>query len=636
MDKRTKKETQSKPGAKKTPKPKYNLWQNTGFMLRTSRKYAKSVFPLCIVLALLSAGKSVAELLIAPAILNKIELSASLGSVVFTIAAFALVLMLLSGLRSYVDTNALFGRIAVRSQGIYLSISRKYAETSYPNLLNTDFLALGEKASAACAGNSESSEAIWTTLTDLMTSCIGFIVYLALLTNLNLWLAALVAATTAVSYFASKRINEWGYLHRSEELELTKRIEYANKIATSREFAKDIRMFGLRGWLEDLWGSTMRLYSAFCAKRERKYIWANIIDIVLTFLRNGIAYAFLIGITVKNGLPASQFLLYFAALSGFAQWVVEILDKLSVMHKQSLDISTIREFLDWNEPFDLNGGERIAFEPNKQYEIRLDNVSFHYPKADKDTLSHINLTVHPGEKLAIVGLNGAGKTTLVKLVCGFLDPTEGRILLNGEDIRKFNRNDYYALFSAVFQEFSVLDVTVKENVAQCVDGIDETRVWQCIDKAGLTEKIKSLPKGIETHLGRRVFKDGVEFSGGQTQRLMLARALYKNAPILVLDEPTAALDPIAENDIYQKYNDMTHGRTSFFISHRLASTRFCDRIIFVDSGKIAEEGTHDELLKNGGGYAYLFEVQTCAEAEASLNRHIHAKANTIGETWRCA
>ena len=605
-----KKETQSKPGAKKTPKPKYNLWQNTGFMLRTSRKYAKSVFPLCIVLALLSAGKSVAELLIAPAILNKIELPASLGSVVFTIAAFALVLMLLSGLRSYVDTNALFGRIAVRSQGIYLSISRKYAETSYPNLLNTDFLALGEKASAACSANSEASEAIWTTLTDLMTSCIGFVVYLALLTNLNLWLAALVAATTAVSYFASKRINEWGYLHRSEELELTKKIEYANKTATSREFAKDIRMFGLRGWLEDLWGSTMRLYSAFCAKRERKYIWANIIDIVLTFLRNGIAYAFLIGITVKNGLPASQFLLYFAALSGFAQWVVEILDKLSVMHKQSLDISTIREFLDWDEPFDLNGGERIAFEPNKQYEIRLDDVSFRYPKADKDTLSHINLTVHPGEKLAIVGLNGAGKTTLVKLVCGFLDPTEGRILLNGEDIRKFNRNDYYALFSAVFQEFSVLDVTVKENVAQCVDGIDETRVWQCIDKAGLTEKIKSLPKGIETHLGRRVFKDGVEFSGGQTQRLMLARALYKNAPILVLDEPTAALDPIAENDIYQKYNDMTHGRTSFFISHRLASTRFCDRIIFVDSGKIAEEGTHDELLKNGGGYAYMFEVQS--------------------------
>ena len=271
-----KKETKSKHGAKKTPKPKYNLWQNTGFMLRTSRKYAKSVFPLCIVLALLSAGKSVAELLIAPAILNKIELSASLGSVVFTIAAFALVLMLLSGLRSYVDTNALFGRIAVRSQGIYLSISRKYAETSYPNLLNTDFLALGEKASAACSANSEASEAIWTTLTDLMTSCIGFIVYLALLTNLNLWLAALVAATTAVSYFASKRINEWGYLHRSEELELTKKIEYANKTATSREFAKDIRMFGLRGWLEDQKTNEQTAAQCACTVRFVQSASANI------------------------------------------------------------------------------------------------------------------------------------------------------------------------------------------------------------------------------------------------------------------------------------------------------------------------------------------------------------------------
>lgn len=335
--------------------------------------------------------------------------------------------MLLSGLRSYVDTNALFGRIAVRSQGIYLSISRKYAKTSYPNLLNTGFLCPRRKGKCCLRrqlrvirshlDDSYGSDDVMHRLYRL--SCFAD-------EPLTFGLPHLLPATTAVSYFASKRINEWGYLHRSEELELTKKIEYANKTATSREFAKDIRMFGLRGWLEDLWGSTMRLYSAFCAKRERKYIWANIIDIVLTFLRNGIAYAFLIGITVKNGLPASQFLLYFAALSGFAQWVVEILDKLSVMHKQSLDISTIREFLDWDEPFDLNGGERIAFEPNKQYEIRLDNVSFRYPTADKDTLSHINLTVHPGEKLAIVGLNGAGKTTLVKLVCGFLDPTEGR------------------------------------------------------------------------------------------------------------------------------------------------------------------------------------------------------------------
>ena len=155
-----------------------------------------------------------------------------------------------------------------------------------------------------------------------------------------------------------------------------------------------------------------------------------------------------------------------------------------------------------------------------------------------------------GEKLAVVGLNGAGKTTLVKLACGFLDPDGGQVLLNGIDIKTFNRREYYSLFSAVFQDFSVLDATLAENVAQQVEGIDEQKVWRCLHEAGLTEKVKSLPQGLRTHIGRQVFEDGVELSGGETQRLMLARALYKDGPVLLLDEPTAALDPIAENDIY--------------------------------------------------------------------------------------
>lgn len=199
------------------------------------------------------------------------------------------------------------------------------------------------------------------------------------------------------------------------------------------------------------------------------------------------------------------------------------------------------------------------------------------------------MTVHPGERLAIVGLNGAGKTTLVKLLCGLLDPTEGLVLLNGKDVRGFNRRSYYDLFSAVFQEFSVLDVTVAEEIAQTTEGIDYDKIADCVEKAGLTTTIEKLPKGMQTHVGREVYLDGVLFSGGQTQRLMLARALYKDGPILLLDEPTAALDPIAENDIYMKYSEMTQGKTSMFISHRLASTRFCDRIIFVADGGVKKK-----------------------------------------------
>ena len=195
-------------------------------------------------------------------------------------------------------------------------------------------------------------------------------------------------------------------------------------------------------------------------------------------------------------------------------------------------------------------------------------------------------------------------------MCGFYDPTEGEVLLNDVNIKQYNRNDYYKLFSAVFQQFSVLESTVAENVAQTYENINMERVKDVIAKAGLTQKIESFPKQYNTYIGRSVFEDGVELSGGETQRLMLARALYKNAPIIVLDEPTAALDPIAENDIYLKYNEMTKGRTSVYISHRLASTRFCDRILFIENGKIAEEGTHEELLRNNGGYAELFHIQS--------------------------
>lgn len=317
-----------------------------------------------------------------------------------------------------------------------------------------------------------------------------------------------------------------------------------------------------------------------------------------------------IGLVIGNGLSVSQFLLFFSAVGGFTAWVSGILGGFNTLHKQSLDISTVREYLEYPEPFKFENGESIEAEANRLYEIRLENVSFRYPGTDKDTLTNINLTLYPGEKLAVVGLNGAGKTTLIKLICGFLDPTEGRILLDGKDIRDYNRRDYYKMFSAVFQDFSLLAGTIATNVAQDSVGIDMERVVDCVEKAGLRKKIESLKEGYETYLNREVFEEAMLLSGGETQRLMLARALYKNAPFIVLDEPTAALDPIAESEMYQKYNELTSGKSSIYISHRLASTRFCDRIIMIADGSIVEEGTHEELLKSGGKYAALFEVQS--------------------------
>ena len=209
-----------------------------------------------------------------------------------------------------------------------------------------------------------------------------------------------------------------------------------------------------------------------------------------------------------------------------------------------------------------------------------------------------------------MGLNGAGKTTLIKLMCGFYDPTEGRVLLNGIDIRTYNRADYYSMFSAVFQNFSLLAATIAVNIAQNDREINMDRVKACADKAGLLNKIEILPDGFNTYLNREVYDNAIMLSGGETQRLMLARALYKDAPFVILDEPTAALDPIAESEMYQKYNEMTKGKSSVYISHRLASTRFCDRIIYIENSVIREEGTHEELIRRGGRYAELFAVQS--------------------------
>ena len=592
----------------KKKKPTYNMWQNTAYFVKAAWDNCPSVLLICLLLAVATAGATVVEMLFVPVVLGQVEGHVPLPQLLATIGVFTLALLLLWGGKSYLNTNALFGRIQVR---MYISgeISRKSTSTSFPNLLDTTFLKWKEQALRTCNSNQDASEAIWTTWTDILTNVLGFAVYLLLLTGLSGWMVVLVILTTAVGFMVSEHLEGWGSRHREERAACMNTIGYARRVSTKREYAQDFRIFGLRPWLEEVWSSAMGAYRAFLTRRERVYFLVYVVDALLTLLRNGGAYAYLIWLTLTQGLSASQFLLYFSAISGFTQWVKGIMEQFSTLHRQSLELSTLREFLEWPEPFAFEEGKPLP-QGLKDCEIMLDHVSYRYPGAEKDTISNLTFTLHPGEKVAIVGLNGAGKTTLVKLLCGFLDPTQGCVRLNGVDIRTYNRREYYHLFSAVFQEFSVLDTNVAVNVAQRVDGIDRARVAECLEKAGLTQAVEALPKGMDTPVTRNVFEDGVELSGGQMQRLMLARALYRDAPVVVLDEPAAAMDPLAEHDIYMKYNSMTQGKSSLFISHRLASTRFCDRIIYMEYGRIAEEGTHQSLLDLGGGYSKLFEVQS--------------------------
>ena len=592
---------------KNTNKPKYNIVQNVWWMLKNAWIFKKRVLFICLLMAVTEVLYNLTQLYIAPVILGRVEQHVPLVQLLGAIGFFTLALFLSMGLKDYLRQIAMFPRVDVRS-GIIGMIARKCNMTSFPNTLEADFIKLREKAHMATDSNREATENIWQSLTELLQNIGGFLIYLTILSDLNPVMLLVVIFTCVAGFFVSRYTNNWMFTHREEEDTYYAKKRYIRDKSESVTLAKDIRIFGLQNWLNDLLDGVHNVYLDFRIRVERILLLADITDVVLTMARNGIAYAYLLNMAIHDGLTVSQFVLYFTAVSTFSTWIMGILQKATKLHKQSLDISQVREFLEYPEPFLFEEG--MAVPKADAYELKLENVSFRYPGAEQDTIHNLNLTVHPGEKLAIVGLNGAGKTTLVKLLCGLFDPTEGWVLLNGMDIRGFNRREYYSLFSAVFQEFSILDVTVAENITQTTEEFDEKKLWDCIEKAGLTDTIKELPNGLDTHVGREVYLDGVLFSGGQTQRLMLARALYKDGPILMLDEPTAALDPIAENDIYMKYNDMTAGKTSMFISHRLASTRFCDRIIFVADGHIAEEGTHESLLALGGEYAKLFEVQS--------------------------
>ena len=272
-----------------------------------------------------------------------------------------------------------------------------------------------------------------------------------------------------------------------------------------------------------------------------------------------------------------------------------------------MEVDDLRSFLE----LENDGPEDpLPVPETDEIEICFKDVSYKYHESDKYAVEHLNLTLHPGERLAVVGLNGAGKTTMIKLLLRLYEPTEGSITLNGTDIRRFKREDYYRLFSPVFQNVEVFATSLTENISLLpADETDRGKAKDCLCRAGLEEKLASLPKGLDSEVLKVVSEEGIDLSGGEKQKLALARALYKGAPVVVLDEPTAALDALAEKQLYERFDGMIGKKSAVYISHRLASTRFCDRIAMFKDGKMCEYGTHEELMELHGEYAHMFEVQ---------------------------
>ena len=443
-------------------------------------------------------------------------------------------------------------------------------------------------------------------LIELSISFIGFVIYACLLVNVHPLVLASLLVTYFINLFVTLKAEKKKHLLKDEAAKADRKLNYFAYSTRGLSIAKDIRIYSMRDWISDM--TTMaRLDLKKVDEQIQGYqVHVLVINSIIVLFRDGIVYAVLIWLALQGKITTGYFALYAAAINGLGEWLSQITSGIGLFREADNYVTDFRKYLDL--PDDDNTAKKdISFKTAPVIELK--NVSFSYGD-NAPVLNDISFKVNSGEKIAIVGTNGAGKTTLIKLICGLLRPKSGEILIDGTPAASVSTKSFAKSVSAVFQDSALLPVSIKKNIIMNDEEADEAKLKSVISLAGLDEKLSSLEMGVETPLVKHISENGTEFSGGETQKLLLARAIYKDAPILILDEPTAAMDPIAEQNIYLKYNDLSKEKTSFFISHRLSSTRFCDRVILIDGGRIREAGTHDELMAKGGMYHDMYMVQS--------------------------
>ncbi|KAJ50213.1 ATP-binding cassette subfamily C protein [Clostridium tetanomorphum] len=536
---------------------------------------------------------------------------------------------LITILLSYVIISAALNYFNAYLEGAYAprltDIGFRFSNLMNEKCMNMDFkytedtktLNDIETAYRAVSGTLVGIEGVLRKLFGLFGSGITFLGYITIVVNLSPWILLYLIDNVVTIYYLTIRVKKYEYRKKDDISELKRKSDYIYDIMSNFAYGKDVRIFNLSKRIANKFQYiNMELVKI---QKDIKYkdFKVMLVDTFLLLIREGGIYAYLIYKVLYDDMSIGNFTLYFAIIGGFAAWMQKILEDIAHINAQNLYINDYRNFLETDLKIENSNYVDIPKEEN--YEIEFKNVSFKYPSSEGYIYKNLSLKINKGQRLAIVGVNGAGKTTFVKLLTRLYEPTEGEILLNGIKISKFSKDEYYKLFSVVFQEIKMFAFSIAENIAlKDTDKIDREKVVKSIHRAGMKEKIDSLEKGIDTSLLKILDSTGIELSGGENQKLALARGLYKDGPIVILDEPTAALDSIAEYNIYKSFNDMIGSKTALFISHRLASTQFCDVIAFFEDGEIKEYGTHNELLNKNGKYAEMFNVQASYYKDVSL------------------
>lgn len=490
---------------------------------------------------------------------------------------------------------------------------KKMFTTDYKNMENPDFLNFSQKAKTALYQGNGFHGVLYETHNIIANSLIIIVSSIMIgLKNIYVLIAILVMAVLVGKILgwvgARDKVKFSDYLAPTN-----RKINYLDRTTKNFDFAKDIRIFNMANIFKREFDIVNNIF--FKKNREHHNRWvlgAMAMETVL-LTEKIVMYGWLVYLIFKGQMVVSDLLLYIGLVTslheciGFNSWIY------SAVKTNTFMIGDYRNFVEWEEDKESytekeESRKNLSFD---SYEFKFENVSFKYPGHDNYVLKDVNLTIKDGKKLAVVGINGAGKTTFIKLIMKLYNPTKGRILLNGVDIKEYDREEYFRIFSPVFQNIECFALPIYENVSfKPKSETDMEKVKYALNKSGLMEKIDMYENGIDTNLLKIFDEKGIDLSGGEKQKLAMARALYKEGDVIILDEPTAALDALAEDKMYRDFESMVKNKIAIFISHRLGSTKFCDQIAMFKDGKIVELGTHDELIQKNGEYAYMYNIQS--------------------------
>lgn len=537
------------------------------------------------------------------AMIDAIDNGVTVGNMTVIVALLSLLLTLTIWLDPFMKELVRGGARIVRMRYAVMAF-RKTLTTDYVNIESFEGREKQKRAEAFYNARFSSGADFVEQCAHFLVCVIGVIVSSVLLYKVNYFMILLILLTCVCEFFLLKFVKTKQSETTDNYSKLSGKFEYFYKLSKNAEASKDIKLYGFSDYLIKTAADFIYQIERINAKYTKQSAAISGVRALLNLVRELVAYAYLTYLVLKNRLSVSDFIFCFGIITGFSNWIMNLVFSFMEISRCCTDCALYREFV---EESVSESKPEVDFDEVRSIEFR--GVSFTYPASDTETIRNMSFKVTKGENIAIVGENGAGKTTAIKLLCGLYYPSKGDILINGRSSREFSSDSYFDLFSAVFQDYCFMPMTIAENIT-AEQAYDKERLFAAFDKAGITNKINSLSEKENTLMVKDVYKNAADFSGGEKQKLLLAKAVYKNASVLILDEPTAALDPISENELYLKYNELTEDKISFFISHRLSSTRFCDRILFIKDGAVAENGTHEELMAKKGAYYRMYQTQS--------------------------